>query len=104
MKKFLSRKVFGLPVWVWSVLALATSIIFDKIWVMFFGGSAAALALRQAANEASDKADALIQEAAEQWKQDQSDDNSVDARSDAAKLEVLNKVADNQDSDSEYME
>jgi len=104
MKKFLSRKVFGLPVWAWSVLTLAASIIFDKIWVMLFGGGAVVSALRQAANEASDKADALIQEAAEQWKQDQSDDNSVDARSDAAKLEVLNKVADHQDSDSEYME
>ncbi len=104
MSKFLSRKILGLPLWLWLLGTILCAIAAEKLWTLLFGGGAAYLALREAANEASDRADELLNQAHEQVRSEAQQDAAIQEISDKAKLDAINEVASFQDSDSEFME
>ena len=62
MKKFLTRTIFGFPLWGWLILGAILAFYINKLWILFFGTVPAAVALHQAAGEAQDKADKLIKD------------------------------------------
>ena len=104
MSKFLSRRVAGIPVWLWIVGCVACAIAIKEFWVLVFGSGAGVLALRQAAIEAGDKADRLLRAAEEQLDTQANEDSTVQDIGEKAKLDAIENIADWQDSDSEFME
>ena len=104
MSKFLSRKVGGLPIWLWGVGCVLCAIALQKVWVLLFGSGAAFLALRQAAIEAGDKADDLLRAAEKQFNEQPAQDAVVNEMGEKAKLDAIENIADWQDNESEFME
>lgn len=105
MKKFLSRNVAGVQMWVWLILAAILGFFLQSLWASLVFTAPAIKALKDGAKEMNAKAQELLERMEAQRLADKTVDESIDTAGDEAKLkEILNYKEQQDDVHDPYMD
>lgn len=105
MKKFLSRNVAGVQMWIWLILAAILGFFFRSLWASLVFTAPALKALRDGAKEMNEKAAEFLQRMEAQKLADKTVDEQIDNAGDEAELkQILNYKEQQDDVHDPYMD
>lgn len=104
MKVFLTRKVFGIPVWLWFVGGSVLALVLREAWMLLIGAGAGMAAFRQASREVTNKAYDMIRNADKLEDLFDAQDEAAGELADDAEQQAIKKVQSKQDDQSKFME